>query len=349
MKIFTKIVLYASVISLPFVAFADSSSTSTVPVHSAPINTNIFAATSHVLFDWNDIMFGTTSASYHFELAKSTTTNGDGSMSSPFFVSSLLTASNKNLSTTTPDGLYYWHVRSVNPVTLATSTWSTPWSFILDTTTPTTPTKIVLISSIAPNASTTNGTQVWSLGTSTDATSGVLSYQYALNSTSTWITNTLTNSLTTTLGTGNHTLLVRALDKAGNISGVTSVVFSVTASSTTITSTKTDTPKKARQCKNDGWRTFTSPSFKNQGKCVSFIEKALRDIKKSEHAERKEMKKKLDEAKKESHNREKEVYTMTKHHGNIKDSVKESSSTKEKMMHSDTSEQKNKDTMHEDN
>ena len=25
------------------------------------------------------------------------------------------------------------------------------------------------------------------------------------------------------------------------------------------------------QCKNDGWKTFTDPSFKNQGQCVSFV------------------------------------------------------------------------------
>jgi hypothetical protein len=31
------------------------------------------------------------------------------------------------------------------------------------------------------------------------------------------------------------------------------------------------TPTTKDQCKNGGWKTFTSPSFKNQGDCVSFV------------------------------------------------------------------------------
>ncbi len=32
-------------------------------------------------------------------------------------------------------------------------------------------------------------------------------------------------------------------------------------------------PTDKDQCKDDGWKTFTDPSFKNQGDCVSFVEK----------------------------------------------------------------------------
>ena len=31
------------------------------------------------------------------------------------------------------------------------------------------------------------------------------------------------------------------------------------------------TPTTVDQCKDGGWRTFTSPRFKNQGDCVSFV------------------------------------------------------------------------------
>jgi hypothetical protein len=31
------------------------------------------------------------------------------------------------------------------------------------------------------------------------------------------------------------------------------------------------TPTSISQCKNGGWKTFTSPSFKNQGDCVSYV------------------------------------------------------------------------------
>jgi hypothetical protein len=34
----------------------------------------------------------------------------------------------------------------------------------------------------------------------------------------------------------------------------------------------TTSPTMKNQCKNGGWKTFTNPSFKNQGKCVSFVE-----------------------------------------------------------------------------
>ena len=31
------------------------------------------------------------------------------------------------------------------------------------------------------------------------------------------------------------------------------------------------TPSSVRQCKHDGWRVFTNPSFRNQGQCVRFV------------------------------------------------------------------------------
>jgi hypothetical protein len=34
----------------------------------------------------------------------------------------------------------------------------------------------------------------------------------------------------------------------------------------------TTSPTEKSQCKNGGWKTFTNPTFKNQGKCVSFVE-----------------------------------------------------------------------------
>lgn len=30
-------------------------------------------------------------------------------------------------------------------------------------------------------------------------------------------------------------------------------------------------PTSTEDCKNDGWRTFTNPRFKNQGDCVSYV------------------------------------------------------------------------------
>ena len=42
--------------------------------------------------------------------------------------------------------------------------------------------------------------------------------------------------------------------------------------SATSVAVPTNAPTSAEQCKNDGWKIFTAPSFKNQGQCVSYVE-----------------------------------------------------------------------------
>ena len=42
-------------------------------------------------------------------------------------------------------------------------------------------------------------------------------------------------------------------------------------------------PTSKAQCKHGGWKTFTSPSFKNQGQCVSFVEHHTHHGKSHEH------------------------------------------------------------------
>ncbi len=48
--------------------------------------------------------------------------------------------------------------------------------------------------------------------------------------------------------------------------------ISDTFTSTTLAATVGTAPTDMGQCKNDGWKTFTNPSFKNQGQCVAFVE-----------------------------------------------------------------------------
>jgi hypothetical protein len=46
------------------------------------------------------------------------------------------------------------------------------------------------------------------------------------------------------------------------------------------------TPGTKNACKHDGWKTFTNPTFRNQGQCVSYFEhqtKRAHDEKKNEH------------------------------------------------------------------
>jgi hypothetical protein len=47
--------------------------------------------------------------------------------------------------------------------------------------------------------------------------------------------------------------------------------------------TTTGGPTTKNQCKHGGWKTFTSPSFKNQGQCVSFVEHQLHAKKHHHH------------------------------------------------------------------
>lgn len=42
-------------------------------------------------------------------------------------------------------------------------------------------------------------------------------------------------------------------------------------------------PTNKNQCKNDGWKTFTNPVFKNQGECVSYVEKQKDNDKHDNH------------------------------------------------------------------
>jgi hypothetical protein len=68
---------------------------------------------------------------------------------------------------------------------------------------------------------------------------------------------------------------------ASNSSGAAAVlsvptgVVAALPAGTTTTTTTTTTPKapavSAASCKHDGWRTFTSPRFRNQGQCVRFF------------------------------------------------------------------------------
>jgi hypothetical protein len=53
--------------------------------------------------------------------------------------------------------------------------------------------------------------------------------------------------------------------------GIVAAAPTTTTTTTTSTSTPSPVPTKA-SCKHDGWRTFTSPRFHNQGQCLSFFE-----------------------------------------------------------------------------
>ncbi len=78
---------------------------------------------------------------------------------------------------------------------------------------------------------------------------------------------------------GTYYLRVRAMDSVGaqsawsNGSGTPYMVTVVADPAPTPTPTPTPVgpPTHKNQCKQDGWKIFTNPVFKNQGSCVSFV------------------------------------------------------------------------------
>ncbi len=298
-KHITKIALGFGLALMPLFASATASSTMPVPVHVSPANDSALTSSSFTSVDWSDTVMGSTSLLYYFEMSHMSSTTVDGNFVAPVATSSLLSSSTYP-TVGTADGVYYWHVQTADTLGNV-SAWSLPWKVTVDSVAPTAPGALTLASSVPPvisGSSTTNGVQFWTFLPSTDSGSGVAKYQYNLNGTSTWTDNGLATSFTTTLGVGSYLLSVRALDVVGNVSTTTAVSFTVTASSTTSTSTPVTTPGTAQQCKKGGWRSFTDPVFKNQGKCVSFVEKMLRDKKKEAQRLRQEAKKQEENNKK---------------------------------------------------
>ncbi|HEX5448339.1 MAG TPA: Ig-like domain-containing protein [Candidatus Saccharimonadales bacterium] len=68
---------------------------------------------------------------------------------------------------------------------------------------------------------------------------------------------------TTAVSDGDYTISLAARDAAGNRDANSEDIVTVSVN---------NTPNNKYQCKNDGWQNFTKPSFKNQGRCVSWVE-----------------------------------------------------------------------------
>lgn len=137
----------------------------------------------------------------------------------------------------------------------------------------------------ANGAVTTTTTQDkidWS--TVTDPSSPVTYIYQASNSSATnpdgsfvspvYTSGPLTESEIPTPGTpeGTYYWHVTATDAAGNTSAW-STTWSFTVNNT-VTPPPATQPTNKDQCKNDGWKSFSNPSFKNQGQCVSSVSKA---------------------------------------------------------------------------
>ncbi len=311
--------------TMPVFAMADIATTTIPsPINISPADNTPLKSVNFTNVDWSDVVISTTTgtttstttpAGYNYEASFSPLVNADGSFLTPVTVTTLLASSSFQVSGV-PSGVYYWHARAVG-LSGATSTWSSSTRVAVDNMAPTTPGTTTLTSSIQPATSTANGFQMWSFIGSTDNLSGVARYEYNINSASAWISNLLNTSFTTTLGVGTHTLAIRAIDRAENTSSSSLITFTISSSSTSATttvptSTDTTTPKNKDACKRGGYRTFMNLHFKNQGKCVSYVEKNDREEKKREDKSKEESKKHENEARKEISKREKEIKNLAK-------------------------------------
>ncbi len=151
----------------------------------------------------------------------------------------------------------------------------------VDTTAPTLPVHV----SPANGATTTTAalTMVdWTDSTDASSTPVTYTYQSSLASTTNldgsftapvYTSGPLATSSIPTPGTpaGTYFWHVMAMDTAGNETAWTTPwMFIVDNSGTTTPPTSTG-PTDKDQCKDGGWRTFTNPTFRNQGQCVSSV------------------------------------------------------------------------------
>lgn len=139
------------------------------PTHLTPADNATLTTAELTKVDWTDVTDDSAPVTYYYQSSNSSTTNVDGSFTTPAYTSGPLAVS-EIPTPGTPEGTYYWHVRAVDGEGNS-SDWTDAWKFVIDNT---------------PEP------------------------------------------------TG---------------------------------------PTSKDECKNNGWKTFTNPTFKNQGQCVSSIAK----------------------------------------------------------------------------
>lgn len=249
--------------------------------------------------DWTDVTDSSSPVSYVYQASNASSTNPDGSFVSPVYTSGPLAVS-EIPTPGTAEGTYYWHVQAVDSAG-NTSPWSTVWSFTVDNTLPGT------LSAEDFGVMIASGVKGYTAGFGlTDATfAGATSVVMELYSGTTLLqTNTGTALIGSTIlgnqisspfdvfGTFDYTAdgywtNVRGSEYGQNLIP-TRVVATVTlengkvvtAENTNLTgdpstifpvTPPTTSPTDKNQCKDGGWKTFSNPSFKNQGQCVSSV------------------------------------------------------------------------------
>lgn len=101
-----------------------------LPTHISPVNGATVTTATLNKIDWTTVTDPSSPVVYYFESSHSNATNGNGSFTTPTYVSGTL--SNSEINTAgTPEGTYYWHVRAVDNANNTTA-WTAVWSVTVD-------------------------------------------------------------------------------------------------------------------------------------------------------------------------------------------------------------------------
>jgi hypothetical protein len=137
------------------------------PTPLSPANGSATTTAGQTKVDWTDVTNGVGGITYIYQASNATSTNPDGSFTSPVYTSGPLTAS-EIPTPGTPVGTYYWHVMATD-ARGNTSAWSTVWKFTVDNTPAPNPNDLACMLS-ANKTTITRGESVTLTWTSANAT-----------------------------------------------------------------------------------------------------------------------------------------------------------------------------------
>lgn len=174
-----------------------------VPTHVSPANGSTNTSANTTSIEWSDVTNNNGGITYIYQSATDSTTNPDGSFTTPAYTSGPLSESMIGTAGT-PEGTYYWHVKAVDSEGNE-SAWSEPWSLTVDNEyVPPTGDETVTVTIVkyingqpatAQNASSTVFSMASSWADESEGGVGTGSGTYTLNSTSDPVYQAMTSEM----------------------------------------------------------------------------------------------------------------------------------------------------------